>query len=101
MLVGDILQVCQDRRHVSCMYSYPNYIPLAADAVRRAVDYYERLAETMRNVVEGYGDRYMVSGASLLDEWAEEYGFDEVGRKLALARQRVKRRGRSGARPCG
>jgi hypothetical protein len=26
-----------DRRHVSFMYSYPNYIPLPAEAVRRAV----------------------------------------------------------------
>lgn len=37
LLVGDILQVCMDRRHVSFMYSYPNYIPLPAGAVRRAV----------------------------------------------------------------
>jgi hypothetical protein len=37
LLSGDILQVCQDRRHVSFMYSYPNYIPLHADSVRRAV----------------------------------------------------------------
>ncbi len=37
LLSGDILQVCQDRRHVSFMYSYPNYIPLPAGAVRRAV----------------------------------------------------------------
>lgn len=36
MLVGDILQVCMDRRHVSFMYSYPNYIPLPAAAVQRA-----------------------------------------------------------------
>ena len=37
LLVGDILQVCMDRRHVSFMYSYPNYLPLPAEAVRRAV----------------------------------------------------------------
>ncbi len=37
LLAGDILQVCQDRRHVSFMYSYPNYIPLPAGAVRQAV----------------------------------------------------------------
>jgi glyoxylase-like metal-dependent hydrolase (beta-lactamase superfamily II) len=35
LLAGDILQVCQDRRHVSFMYSYPNYIPLPAETVRR------------------------------------------------------------------
>ena len=32
---GDILQVVPDRRWVSFMYSYPNYIPLGPDAVRK------------------------------------------------------------------
>jgi hypothetical protein len=35
LLTGDILQVVPDRRWVSFMYSYPNYIPLGADAVRK------------------------------------------------------------------
>lgn len=38
LLSGDILQVCPDRRHVGFMYSYPNYIPLPASAVRRVVE---------------------------------------------------------------
>jgi hypothetical protein len=33
LYVGDNLQVCQDRRYVSFMRSYPNYIPLDAAAV--------------------------------------------------------------------
>lgn len=37
LCVGDILQVAQDRQHVSFMYSYPNYIPLSAKTVRRVV----------------------------------------------------------------
>jgi hypothetical protein len=37
LLTGDILQVVPDRRWVSFMYSYPNYIPLSASAVRRIV----------------------------------------------------------------
>jgi hypothetical protein len=37
LLTGDILQVVQDRRYVSFMYSYPNLIPLPAAAVRRIV----------------------------------------------------------------
>ncbi len=36
LLTGDILQVCMDRKHVSFMRSYPNYLPLPAEAVRRA-----------------------------------------------------------------
>lgn len=35
LLSGDIVNVVQDRRYVSFMYSYPNQIPLSAQAVRR------------------------------------------------------------------
>ena len=35
LLVGDSLTVVMDRRYLSFMYSYPNLIPLPADAVRR------------------------------------------------------------------
>jgi len=34
---GDLPQVCLDRRWVSFMYSYPNYLPLSATSVRRIV----------------------------------------------------------------
>jgi len=37
LLTSDVLQVTQDRRHVSFMYSYPNYIPLGPEGVRRIV----------------------------------------------------------------
>jgi hypothetical protein len=37
LLSGDILQVVPDRKHVSFMYSYPNYIPLRAGAIQRIV----------------------------------------------------------------
>lgn len=35
LLVGDILQVVADRRHLGFMRSYPNHIPLGEAAVRR------------------------------------------------------------------
>jgi glyoxylase-like metal-dependent hydrolase (beta-lactamase superfamily II) len=38
LLTGDIIMVGQDRKTVSFMYSYPNYIPLNAAAVRRIGD---------------------------------------------------------------
>jgi glyoxylase-like metal-dependent hydrolase (beta-lactamase superfamily II) len=44
LLSGDILQVCPDRRQVSFMRSYPNYIPLSADVVRRVVKAVEPFA---------------------------------------------------------
>ncbi|MBI5957866.1 MAG: MBL fold metallo-hydrolase [Chloroflexi bacterium] len=37
LLSGDIVNVVQDRRYVSFMYSYPNQIPLPAKAIRRIV----------------------------------------------------------------
>lgn len=37
LLTGDTMQVAQDRRYVSFMYSYPNMIPLNAGAVERIV----------------------------------------------------------------
>lgn len=37
LLSGDIIQVVADRKHVSFMWSYPNYVPLGAAAVERIV----------------------------------------------------------------
>jgi hypothetical protein len=37
LLSGDIIQVAQDRRWVSFMYSFPNYIPLPAAEIDRIV----------------------------------------------------------------
>jgi glyoxylase-like metal-dependent hydrolase (beta-lactamase superfamily II) len=44
LLTGDILQVAADRKHVSFMYSYPNFIPLQAPAVEGIVRAVEPLA---------------------------------------------------------
>jgi hypothetical protein len=37
LFTGDLPQVCMDRRWVSFMYSYPNYLPLSAASVSRIV----------------------------------------------------------------
>jgi hypothetical protein len=37
LMTGDMPQVCPDRRYVSFMYSYPNFIPLDATTVREIV----------------------------------------------------------------
>jgi glyoxylase-like metal-dependent hydrolase (beta-lactamase superfamily II) len=44
LFTGDVIQVCPDRRWVSFMRSYPNYIPLPAGVVRsivRAIEPFE------------------------------------------------------------
>jgi len=59
LFTGDQPQVCPDRRYVSFMYSYPNFIPLDAASVRRIVAALEpfpfaRLYGAWRNfVVQG------------------------------------------------
>jgi glyoxylase-like metal-dependent hydrolase (beta-lactamase superfamily II) len=37
LLSGDIIQVVPDRKHVSFMWSYPNYIPLPSSAIEKIV----------------------------------------------------------------
>ena len=37
-MAGDQPQICMDPGQVSFMYSYPNYIPLDATAIRRIVE---------------------------------------------------------------
>jgi hypothetical protein len=44
LLTGDIAMVAADRRSLSFMYSYPNYIPLNAGAVGRIADALRPLA---------------------------------------------------------
>ncbi len=45
-------------------------------------DEYTRITEAMKNVIEGYGDKYIIPTFSLLDDLAEEFGFAEGGKKL-------------------
>ncbi len=44
LLTGDIIQVVQDRRYVSFMRSFPNYVPLPASTVNRIVQSLEPFA---------------------------------------------------------
>lgn len=50
----------------------------------------EKTAQAMRNVIEGYGDLYLIPTYSLLDELADEFGFTEAGEELKKARERTK-----------
>lgn len=61
---------------------------IAGDAYRALsqAEQLERTAAAMRNVIQGYGDRYLKPTYSLLDELADDYGFDEAGRELKRAR---------------
>ena len=73
ILSGDVLQVTQDRRHVSFMYSFPNYIPLNRAAVTGIRDSlapfaFDRIfgAWWKRNVVGGARQAFDASVARYL-----------------------------------
>jgi F0F1-type ATP synthase membrane subunit b/b' len=51
----------------------------------------EHAAEAIRNVIEGYGDRYLVPTHSLLDELAVEFGYTSAGESLKSAREQSRR----------
>ncbi len=48
----------------------------------------ERAIEALRNVVEGYGSRYVVPPQSIIDELARDLGHAEPGARLKEARER-------------
>ena len=78
LLSGDILQVAQDRRWVSFMYSYPNYIPLPATEIERIVAAVEPFE--FDRIYGAWWDRNVMSdGKNAVRRSAERY-------KRALAR---------------
>jgi hypothetical protein len=65
---------------------------MAGDALRAQanVESYRREAKALQNVIDGYGDRYLVPSQSVLDDLADELGFAEAGAKLKAARERTR-----------
>jgi T5orf172 domain-containing protein/uncharacterized protein DUF4041 len=51
----------------------------------------EQAAAAMRNIIEGYGDRYIIPTHSVLDDLAVEFGFDTAGVALKSAREQSRR----------
>ena len=92
LLSGDIIQVVPDRKHVSFMYSYPNYIPLPASAIERIVKAvepfeYDRVYGAFWDMVIEAGRqdrREAVSGTVSAGDW-------QVGEAGYPATQRVQK----------
>lgn len=57
----------------------------AYTAMSRAKEFADT-ARAMKNIIEGYGDAYIVPTYNLLDDLAEEFSFTEAGQKLKAAR---------------
>jgi hypothetical protein len=54
-------------------------------AMNRAKEF-ANTAQAMKNIIEGYGDAYIVPTYNLLDDLADEFSFTEAGQKLKDAR---------------
>lgn len=63
----------------------------ALRAVERADDF-ERVVRALQNKIEGYGDRYLVPGHSLLDDLADDVGHTEAGQRLKTVRGEIRDR---------
>jgi hypothetical protein len=72
LFTGDQPQVCPDRRYVSFMYSYPNFVPLDAASVRRIVSSLEPFSFTK---IYGAWPNFVVqgNGKKVLQRSAERY----------------------------
>ncbi len=67
-------------------------IEVARDGLeaRARMKEYEEQARAIKNVIDGYGDRYLVPSMGLLDALADEFGSREGGEQLKQARARVR-----------
>lgn len=59
LMTGDMPQVCPDRRFVSFMYSYPNYVPVSAATVRNIA---RRLEPFAFSKLHGAWPKFAVEG---------------------------------------
>lgn len=66
---------------------------IAGDAYTalRERDSLDQAVKAIRNVVEGYGDRYVIPTRSLLDDLSSDFGHTEAGESLRLAREHSRR----------
>jgi glyoxylase-like metal-dependent hydrolase (beta-lactamase superfamily II) len=72
LLSGDIIQVVPDRKNVSFMYSYPNYIPLGAATVERIVQAVEPFS--FDRIYGAFWDMVIpTEGKAVVRESAERY----------------------------
>lgn len=62
-----------------------------AYAALRDKDNLEGAAKAIQNVIDGYGDRYIIPTRSLVDDLAADFGHAEAGRALAAAREQSRR----------
>ncbi|MGH9161468.1 MAG: DUF4041 domain-containing protein [Vicinamibacteraceae bacterium] len=65
---------------------------IAGDALRAVNESkaLERTVQALRNVIEGYGDQYVIPTHTLLDDLAEGFAHTDAGQKLKIVREHIR-----------
>jgi hypothetical protein len=73
--------------------AHKNAEQIASDAYAALRDHekLEQAVKAIRNVIDGYGDRYLIPTRSLLDDLSADFGHTEAGRALTMAREQSRR----------
>lgn len=65
---------------------------IAGDALdaRDNAKFYERTAQSMKNIILGYGNDYLIPSHTLLDDLAETYGYSQASKDFKDIRAKVR-----------
>lgn len=65
---------------------------IAGDAYKALnnVEDLKNTAQAMKNIIEGYGNEYILPSYNLLDELADDFGYTEAGEELRKAREKTR-----------
>ena len=59
--------------------------------IKEKADAYKAITKAMKNIIEGYGNEYLIPNISTLDELADDFEHKEAGANLKAARDETKR----------
>lgn len=62
----------------------------SAYEAKKNAEHYEKTALAMKNIIEGYGDQYVIPTQSLLDRLAEDYSHTTAGEDLKKTREKMR-----------
>lgn len=77
----------QSERLIEDAKKRANEIAGEALEAKGKAEQYEKAAIAMKNLLDGYGDEYVIPSRSVLDDLAEDYGYKEAGQELKRARE--------------
>ena len=84
---ADHLDASAQQQAAALLLSAQNEAREIPEDARRQAAAYEQTARAMKNLIEGYGNQYLIPTRSLLDELAEDFGHKEAGQELKRARE--------------